>query len=176
MTDRGAMGESKSRLYNIWCHMRARCGNPRNAAFKHYGGRGIKVCTQWNDSYLAFRAWALENGYRETLTNDRKDNDGGYDPSNCRWATYAQQNRNYRRNRPVFYKGQEWLVCDLAAAHSLPQDIVKNRIFRYGWDIADAITTPVKSKSIVPVWEQSGMSRTTYYRKRAAYSFRRVMG
>jgi hypothetical protein len=172
---READGESKTRLHNIWTHMRNRCSNPDDPAFARYGGRGISVCEEWQRSYIAFRDWARENGYASHLTIDRVDNDGPYHPSNCKWSTYAEQNRNTRRNRPIEYQGKKWLVCDLAAAYGLPQDIVKNRVFRYGWNIEKALTTPVAVRTGVPVWKQAGASSsTTYYRKRAAISFEMV--
>ena len=76
--------------------MRARCNNPNHSRYKDYGGRGIRICAEWN-RFDAFREWALINGYREDLTLDRMDNDKGYEPSNCRWATYKEQRHN-RRN------------------------------------------------------------------------------
>lgn len=139
----GGKGE---RLYNIWCKIRKRCNSPADPAFERYGGRGISVCREWAD-YGAFREWALANGYAHNLTIDRfPDNRGNYEPSNCRWATYAEQNRNYARNRPISYRGRTVLVCDLADEVGLPQDILKNRILRYGWDVERAVTTPVQQK------------------------------
>lgn len=165
---REAQRESKTRLYQIWLNMRRRCNNPSDQAFPNYGGRGITVCPEWDNSYLAFRDWALANGYAKNLTIDRKNNNGHYTPCNCRWATYAEQNRNYRRNRSVQHEGKEWLICDLAPLYGLPQDIVKNRIFRYGWAVQKALTTPIHKRSETPIWEQAGMSRSTYYRRRSA--------
>lgn len=91
-------GESnKSRLYFIWKNMRQRCLNPNNPRFKDYGARNITVCDEWLKSYELFRDWALSHGYEERLTLDRVNNDQGYSPSNCRWATYKEQNNNRRK-------------------------------------------------------------------------------
>lgn len=79
--------------------MKQRCGDPNTRSFKDYGGRGITVCDEWAHDFVAFRDWALANGYTDELTIDRKDPDGNYCPDNCRWATRAEQNRNQRRHK-----------------------------------------------------------------------------
>ena len=88
-------GQSGSRLYNIWLNMRARCGKPCHPQYRDYGERGISVCKQWGE-FRAFHDWALSSGYAPHLTIDRIDNDGNYEPNNCRWATHLTQSRNKR--------------------------------------------------------------------------------
>lgn len=94
-------GGTGSRLYKIWNGMKGRCYNANDPSFKHYGGRGITVCDEWRTDFDAFRAWAMENGYDENAaygvcTIDRIDMNGAYTPSNCRWVSIAEQNKNKR--------------------------------------------------------------------------------
>lgn len=88
-------GLSNSRIYNVWNCMRQRCSNPKNSHYSAYGGRGISVCPEWQNSFESFYAWAINNGYKDTLEIDRINNDGNYEPSNCRWVT-RKENVAYR--------------------------------------------------------------------------------
>lgn len=92
---------SKDRLYSIWCSMKSRCNNPAHKNYNHYGGRGIKICTEWEEDFPTFRDWALTHGYKENLTIDRRNNNGNYTPDNCWWATQSQQMNNTNRCRYV---------------------------------------------------------------------------
>lgn len=94
-------GMSKSRLYITWRNMLVRCYCIKDKRYKQYGGRGIKVCEEWRTSFEAFRDWALTNGYRDDLTIDRKDNNGNYEPSNCRFITRAANNANRNKWKRV---------------------------------------------------------------------------
>lgn len=82
------------RIYRLWCDMKSRCNNPNNTSYPNYGAKGTKVCIEWNESFDAFKDWALANGYDDSLTIDRIDGSQGYKPSNCRWVSRATQARN----------------------------------------------------------------------------------
>ena len=90
-----------SRIYYIWRSMRMRCNNQKNSSYKNYGGRGIKVCKEWNESFESFYEWAVQNGYSEDLSIDRIDCNGNYEPSNCRWADIKTQANNKRNNHKI---------------------------------------------------------------------------
>lgn len=89
-------GEGKTNIYNVWLHMIHRCYKPKSKYYHNYGGRGIFVCDEWNKSFFNFKKWALSNGYSEKLQIDRRNNDKGYSPENCRFVTHRANNRNKR--------------------------------------------------------------------------------
>ena len=93
LSQRHTHGYSKLPVYRVWKEMRKRCSNPNDKRYKRYGGRGIKVCDEWQ-SAQAFVEWAFANGYKHGLTIDRIDNDGDYCPTNCRWVTAKANSRN----------------------------------------------------------------------------------
>lgn len=89
-----------TRLHGIWSGMKTRCSNTRRSTARYYVERGIRVCEEWKSDFMKFYEWATSNGYRDDLTLDRIDNDKGYSPDNCRWATYHEQRLNQRRSKP----------------------------------------------------------------------------
>lgn len=98
-------GKRYTRLYNIFCDMKKRCYNKNSANYKNYGERGIIICDEWLNDFNAFYNWAMENNYGDTLTIDRKDNDGNYEPDNCRWITKSENST--KRNMEYWAKKRE---------------------------------------------------------------------
>lgn len=97
------MSVTKSnRLKTVWYSMRSRCYNPNATSYENYGARGIRICDEWLNDFGEFEAWAMAAGYdpdapRGKCTIDRIDNDGNYEPSNCRWVSMSEQRRNERK-------------------------------------------------------------------------------
>lgn len=135
-------GESRTRIYTIWGNMINRTSNKKNKDYKNYGGRGITVCEEWKD-YLTFKKWALKNGYSDTLTLDRIDNDKGYYPGNCRWADEETQNNNKQQSRKLEYKGEIKSVEQWAKEYNINRSTLVNRLNK-GMSIKEALETPIK--------------------------------
>ena len=90
-------GQKGTRIYNIWIGRKQRCFDVNSKDYSAYGGRGIKVCDEWLNDFQSFYNWTISNGYSDELSIDRINNDGNYEPSNCRWATAQQQRLNQGR-------------------------------------------------------------------------------
>lgn len=142
--------ETGSRLYKCWQDMKSRCEYAKDFNYHNYGGRGIKVCDEWCNSYLSFRAWALNNGYTPTLTIDRIDVNGNYEPTNCRWVTLEAQQNNRRNNIYVEYNGETLTLRQLAKKYSEPNGIsYKTLWYRFTiakWDLERCVTIPLTKK------------------------------
>ena len=100
-------GYSRTKLGNVFEGMKQRCNNPKNKNYEKYGGRGIKICTEWLNDPKKFFDWAIKNGYKEGLSIDRIDVNGNYEPDNCRWAGNETQclNQRLRKDNKTGYKG-----------------------------------------------------------------------
>src|SRR5690606_6056327 len=132
---------TRSPEYRAWQHMRERCSNPRVHNYHRYGGRGIKVCDRWANSFENFLA---DMGPRPSPEHslDRYPNpDGDYEPGNCRWATPEQQTRNRRTNKILSFKGREQTLTDWCQELDLEPSIVSTRL-RRGWTVERALNTP----------------------------------
>ena len=138
-------GLTHTRLHNIWGLMIQRCYNPQTPCYEAYGGRGITVCDEWRESFQAFYEWAMVNGYKDNLTVDRKDNEKGYSPDNCRWVTRKVQANNTRRNHYINYSGEKHTVSEWAEIIGIMPDTLRCRIIR-GWSVEKALTTPLMTR------------------------------
>ena len=135
--------KSKTKLMRSWYAMRQRCLDPNSSHYKDYGGRGIKICEEWNDS-VSFIEWAQASGYKDGLTLDRIDVNGNYSPQNCRWATSSEQANNTRRSIIITYNGKTQslkLWCDELG---LNYGTISSRINQSHWDPIKALTTPLQ--------------------------------
>ena len=138
-------GERATRLYNIWAKMKARCLNEKESCFERYGGRGIQVCEEWAQSFETFAEWAYSNGYAENLTIDRIDNNKGYSPENCRWATMKDQSNNRRSNRLLTHNGETRTLAQWSEAAGIKPRALTRRLDRWGWSLSEALTIPVQA-------------------------------
>ena len=142
-------GARRTRLYNIWRGMKKRCRNANDPFFADYGGRGISICNEWEHNFQLFYDWAMANGYKENLTIDRIDNEKGYCPENCRWATMKIQSRNRRGNHLLTFRGITRPIQEWAEIMGIPHTALRKRL-KYGWSVEDALTKPIKNKSRAP--------------------------
>ena len=135
----------RKHLVDIHYGVKQRTTNASHPKYKDYGARGIKMCSEWLNSFAAFYEWAIANGYEIGLTLDRIDNNGNYEPSNCRWATHDVQNNNSRHNVYITYNGETHTLKQWANILNIKYDTLKFRIRRAKWSIEKAFTTPVKN-------------------------------
>lgn len=140
-------GMRYSRLYNIWRSMKQRCTNPKTVNYHNYGGRGIKVCEEWSSRFMSFRDWAMENGYSDTLSIDRINSNGNYEPSNCRWVSYKAQNNNRRSNKFLELDGQKHTIAEWADITGIKLATIWARL-NSGWSVKDALTIKPNCKEV----------------------------
>lgn len=137
-------GESKTRLFKIWSNMIQRCTNEKYPQYFDYGGRGIGVCDEWKE-YIGFSTWAKANGYSDDLTLDRRENDKGYSPHNCRWVSYEVQNNNQRRNYWISYRNSTHTLAEWAKILNINYETLRSRVQRYHWSVEKALSTPARA-------------------------------
>lgn len=137
-------GESGTAEQRCWHAMLARCYNEKNKSYPNYGGRGITVCDRWRNSLEDF---IIDMGRKpkSSLSIDRIDNDGNYEPANCRWATCKQQSRNRRSSRLLTVNGDSKIVAEWSEILGIGISVIWSRLWR-GWNESDALLTPVESR------------------------------
>ena len=122
-------GMSHTRLHNIWVTMRQRCEKPNGGAYHKYGAKGIKVCSEWS-AFENFRDWSFANGYTDTLTIDRINPFGNYEPSNCRWVTQKVQQNNRSNNIHLTYNGEIHTLTEWESITGIPYRVLYDRVRR----------------------------------------------
>jgi hypothetical protein len=134
-------GMSHTRVYHVWQAMLQRCENPKAQRYADYGGRGIKVCAEWHKFENFFR----DMGDRPAgYSIEREDNNGNYEPGNCRWATTKTQMNNQRRSRVIEINGQKRTLAEWAEYAGIGWFTLRQRLDRMGWDIERALTDAIK--------------------------------
>lgn len=126
-------------LNNTWKCIKARCNNKNNPNYYNYGGRGIKVCKEW-DAFMPFYNWAIKNGWEKGLQIDRINNNKGYSPQNCRWATIIQQARNKRSSINIKYKGMTKNLGEWAEVIGMNYNKLYLRLFIHKWPLNKAFS------------------------------------
>lgn len=121
-------GMKNTRIYEIWCGMKKRCYNKNSKSFEKYGAKGIIVCDEWKNDFLNFYNWSVKNGYSENLTIDRINNNGNYEPSNCRWITHREQQRNRSNNIYLEHESQIKTLAEWCAIMNEPYNKIHSRI------------------------------------------------
>lgn len=133
-------GESNTRLYKIWTDIKKRCYRETFWAYDRYGGRGITLCKEWHD-YTVFRDWCMANGYADDLTIDRIDNNGNYEPNNCRWVDRKTQANNKSNVRYITYKGETHTIAEWSEITGIKYRTLYCRLFVYNIPVEEAFTT-----------------------------------
>jgi len=160
-------GDARSRLYQTWKNMKLRCSLASHKSYGRYGGRGIRVCDEWQ-SYPAFQEWANSNGYDDSLTLDRIDLNQGYFPENCRWADRKQQANNRSSSVIAVAFGRSMTLAEWAGQPEcvVPYYTLWSRVSR-GWPIEQAITRPTnRSQRITTTIGIGGIDALAAMRKK----------
>lgn len=129
------------RLYFIWVDMKRRCYDQKNKRYKDYGGKGVKVCNEWQ-FFQPFFYWSMANGYTDKLSIDRIDVSGDYCPENCRWADIYTQANNRTNNHYITYNGETMTMMQWSKRLNIGYSTLRARL-RYGMDIETAFTRPI---------------------------------
>jgi len=133
-------GKNRNRLYTIWCGVKSRCLNVKSHDYENYGGRGISICDEWKNSFEAFKEWATNSGYNDTLSLDRIDVNKSYCPENCRWSTAKEQQRNKQKTEKYNYKGKLATLSEISEDCGVKYGTLYQRVKHYGWSLEDAVS------------------------------------
>lgn len=136
---------SNTVLYRRWIDMKERCNNPKNANYKKYGAKGVKICEEWQSSFMAFYTWSVQNGFSSELSIDRIDPFKNYCPENCRWVDVETQSNNKRKS--VFYEinGEKKTLTQWCKIYAVCPNTIRARL-KKGYSLIDALNGNVIRK------------------------------
>jgi hypothetical protein len=145
-------GMYKTKEFSIWQGIKARCLNPNDTCYSEYGAKGITICNRWADPENGFKNFYEDMGAMPTPkhTIERINSNKNYEPSNCKWATYSEQNRNLSTNRYYTVNGKTQLLIEWSEELGISTDVILGRINRYKWSVEKALTTPPLKKGFQP--------------------------
>ncbi len=132
------------KLRNAYYGMLRRCYTDEREDYHNYREHGIRVCDEWLNSFDKFALWAINNGVEENLTLDRINNNGNYEPSNCRWVSRYVQNNNKAIVHTIRYNGEEKTISDWAAEYGIKRKTLAYRLLVSGWSVEKSLTTPTR--------------------------------
>lgn len=133
-------GMTGTRIYKMWHNMRSRCKNPNASKYYLYGGKGIKVCNEWKNSFINFYNWATKNGYKDNLTIDRIDSNKNYEPNNCKFSTYEEQNSHLKSTILITFNNETHTIKDWSKITKISVNCLSARYLR-DWSIKRMLTT-----------------------------------
>jgi hypothetical protein len=128
--------------YNSWMGMKARCDNPKSSEYKTHGDRGVRYCDRWKKFENFLEDMGRKPSARHSI--DRKENNGNYEPGNCRWATPQEQANNTRSNLMITISGKTDTLANWCRLYAKPYALVRDRIRNLGWEPLHALTTPAR--------------------------------
>lgn len=182
-------GMHGTREYFVWKGIKQRCLDKNSVSYHNYGGRGVTICDRWREDFAAFLA-DMGPAPSRRHTVEREDNDKGYEPGNCRWATRGEQSRNKRDNRLLTFKGKTQTVTDWAAELGINKSTLFHRLDG-GWSAEQALTAAVGAPGAAVMLTYDGRTmslrdwaretgipfQTLYYRAvKARWPAARVLG
>lgn len=132
-------GASKTKLYQVYRSMLQRCYDSNCKPYKNYGGRGITVCDEWRESFIPFRAWALGSGYRVGIDIDRENNDGNYEPDNCRWVSRVESVLNRRVTHKAEYLSETKSISEWSNIFNVSRLKLDYRVIVRGLSMEQAL-------------------------------------